>query len=120
MSTALDIQAERCGKALLVIHLHGRLDSTTAPSLELKLNENFDGDEGLKRALFVCENLHYISSAGLSVFLGLVRRLGGAGEVALCAISSSIHKVIKMAGFTQFIHVYSTAEQAIKTLSEAE
>lgn len=119
MSAALDIQAECQDTALLVIRLHGRLDSTTAPLLELKINEMLSHNGDVKRALFVCRDLRYISSAGLSVFLGLVRRLGGAGEVALCNVSAAIHKVVKIAGFTQFINVYDDVDQAIKALNGA-
>ena len=120
MSVPLDIKTERHGKVLLLVRLHGRLDSTTSPMLELKIKEVLSESDDLKRVLFVCSDLHYISSAGLSVFLGLVRRLGGAGEVSLCEVSSGIHKVVKMAGFTKFIHVYDDAERAIMALDGSE
>ena len=119
MSAALDIQTERESPALLLIRLRGRLDSTTAPLLELKIKESCADDKELRRVLFVCGDLRYISSAGLSVFLGLVRQLGGAGEVALCDVSPSIHKVMKIAGFTQFINVYDYSDRAIKALNGA-
>lgn len=119
MNAPLDVKTEPCGETLLLIRLHGRLDSTTSPMLELKIKEALDENSNLKRVLFACGGLHYISSAGLSVFLGLVRQLGGAGEVSLSEVSSSIHKVVKMAGFTKFINVYDDTEKAITTLNGA-
>ena len=118
MSVALEIETERSGETLLSVLTQGRLDSTTAPQLENKINEELGDDQSIKRILLVCKDLHYVSSAGLSVFLGLVRRLGGAGEVALCQVSSSVHRVVKMAGFTQFINIYDDAERAIEVLNK--
>ena len=43
------------------------------------------------------KTLSFNRGAGSPVFLGLARRLGGAGEAALRRVSSSIRKAVKMA-----------------------
>ena len=119
MSTPLDLKTEYLDGQLLLVHLCGRLDSSTASLFDNRIQDVSAEHDGIKKILLVCQDLSYISSAGLSELLGLVRKLGGNGEVSLCQMPSAVHKVLHMAGFTKFIHVYDDIDKALVAMQEA-
>ena len=78
----------------LIVSLDGRLDTTTAPSLESFLNENLEGASTLT---FDCSALAYISSAGLRVLLAAHKRMKGA--MTLTGVNELVMEVLEMTGF---------------------
>ena len=54
----------------LVISIKGRIDSTNAPELENEIRKVREGQQDLS-VVIDCEELEYISSAGLRVLLRL-------------------------------------------------
>ena len=82
------------GNGELTVALEGRLDTVTAPELESFLAKNYDGNGSLT---FDCENLAYISSAGLRVLLAAHKRT--KGEMKLLNVSELVMEVLEMTGF---------------------
>lgn len=80
--------------AELIIAIDGRLDTTTAPDLESFLVKNY---EGVDFVTFNCENLSYISSAGLRVLLTAHKRMKGA--MKLTNLNELVMEVLEMTGF---------------------
>ena len=80
--------------AELIIAIDGRLDTTTAPDLESFLVKNY---EGVDFFTFNCENLSYISSAGLRVLLTAHKRMKGA--MKLTNLNELVMEVLEMTGF---------------------
>ena len=80
--------------AELIIAIDGRLDTTTAPDLESFLVKNY---EGVDFVTFNCENLSYISSAGLRVLLTAHKRMKGA--MKLTNLNDLVMEVLEMTGF---------------------
>ena len=78
----------------MTVELDGRLDTTTAPELESLLCGNY---EGVSFLTFNCENLIYISSAGLRVLLTAHKRM--KGEMKLTNVSELVMEVLEMTGF---------------------
>ena len=82
----------------LDVILDGRLDTTTAPSLESFLNGNYDSI----RALTInCEKLTYISSAGLRVLLSAQKKMKGA--MKLTNVCEAVMEVFEMTGFADIL-----------------
>ena len=81
---SININFNRNGDELQV-NLDGRLDTTTAPELESVLNENYIGINSL---VIDCENLIYVSSAGLRVLLSAHKRM--KGEMKLIKVGELI------------------------------
>lgn len=90
---SININFTRNGDELQV-NLDGRLDTTTAPELESVLNENYIGINSL---VIDCENLIYVSSAGLRVLLSAHKRM--KGEMKLIKVGELIMEVFEMTGF---------------------
>ena len=78
----------------LTVVIDGRLDTTTAPELEIFLGNNYEGTASL---VFDCEKLIYISSAGLRVLLTAHKRMKGA--MKLTNVSELVMEVLEMTGF---------------------
>ena len=103
---------EQDGK--LIFRLNGRLDATSSPNLESKLNEEIES--GHKQILLDFGNIDYLSSAGMRLLLSATRRLSGAGgKLALCSIGDDVMEIIKVAGFERILNIYATEQEALSS-----
>ena len=84
----------------LAIALQGRLDTTTAPEFESFLSENYDGNGAI---VIDCENLSYISSAGLRVLLAAQKKTKGA--MKLTHVCELVMEVFEMTGFADILNI---------------
>lgn len=92
-----------------------RVDAHTAKEVEVKLTELVAG--GAKKIVCDFSENQYISSAGLRVFLQLLKSLQKTGgKLALCSLSPYVKEVFEMAGFNQLFQIYDTQEEAIKAV----
>ena len=82
----------------LTVALDGRLDTVTAPELELFLSKNYEGVDALT---FDCEKLLYVSSAGLRVLLSAHKRMKGV--MKLISVSELVMEVLEMTGFADIL-----------------
>ncbi len=113
MSVELKIRVEHLNE-LPVVHLDGRVDSTTSARLDEALQGLGSSDP--LGVILECKGLRYISSAGLSVLLGVVRNFGEGKSLVMCGVSENVRKVLDMVGFTKFIGMTEDAEAAGKII----
>jgi anti-sigma B factor antagonist len=85
-------------EGVLNVSLEGRLDTTTAPKLDDFLNENLMGANTM---VIDCENLVYVSSAGLRVLLSAHKRMKGA--MKLTNVQELVMEVFEMTGFADIL-----------------
>ena len=83
---------------ILNVSLRGRLDTATAPEFEDLLQENLTGATAMT---INCENLEYISSAGLRVLLSAQKRLKNA--MKLTNVGELVMEVFEMTGFADIL-----------------
>ena len=95
------IETKRNEKELTVA-LSGRLDTTTAPTLEKTIVENIGGVEML---LLDFKGLEYISSAGLRVVLNAQKKMQQVGEMKLINVSSEVMEVFEITGFVDILTI---------------
>lgn len=84
----------------LYVALDGRLDTTTAPELEKFLSENC---VDVKELTLNCENLLYISSAGLRVLLATQKKL--KGSMTLTNVCDLVMEVFEITGFVDILNI---------------
>ena len=82
----------------LNVSLNGRLDTATAPEFESFLQENIAGATAM---VLNCENLEYISSAGLRVLLSAQKRMKNA--MKLTNVCELVMEVFEMTGFADIL-----------------
>lgn len=86
----------------LTIAIKGRIDSTNAPDLETEIQNVRDKEPDLS-VVIDCEELEYISSAGLRVLLRLQQE---TGNLKLINVSSEVYEVFDMTGFVEILEVH--------------
>jgi len=99
-----------------VYRLSGRLDVLTSPRLEERLEPLMSG-EG-RKVVLDCEDLRYVSSAGLRVFLSVLRHLQShGGGVALSGLTGQVLELFELAGLEEMFLIEPTADLAAARLA---
>ena len=83
-----------------VLELVGRLDTTTAPSLEKTLSEDMGESKNL---ILDFKGLEYISSAGLRVLLSAQKKMQKIGSMKLVNVCKEVMAVLEMTGFADIL-----------------
>ena len=86
----------------VIIEVVGRLDTTTAPSLEKTLLEDI-GD--IKALILDLKGLEYISSAGLRVLLSAQKKMARVGSMKLIGVTESVMEVFEITGFADILTI---------------
>jgi len=86
----------------LTVEIEGRLDSLTAPDLEDKLEESY---EGIEKLILDLGQLEYISSAGLRVLLGASQTMDEQGEMVVRNLTKPVRDVIELVGFDSALNI---------------
>ena len=98
------------------LSLQGRIDGTTSTDVERQLKEMLLN--GKRNLIVVFEQVNYISSAGLRVFLMVQKQLKQAGgEMVLAALPTAVQDVFRVSGFTQVFRIAETQEAAVRMLT---
>ena len=88
--------------ANLSIALEGRLDTTTAPQLEEKINAEIDG---VSQLTFDLKGLEYISSAGLRVLLAAQKIMNKQGNMVVKNASEEVQEIFEVTGFSDIFNI---------------
>ena len=75
---------------VLTFKIEGRLDTTTAPTLEKTINENLDG---VTELILDMNQLTYVSSAGLRVLLSSQKKMNKIGTMKLIGVCEEVMEV---------------------------
>jgi anti-sigma B factor antagonist len=86
----------------LTIALEGRLDTTTAPTLDDELKSALSGVTALT---FDLEKLEYISSAGLRVLLSAQKVMNKQGNMIVKNVSEEINEIFEVTGFVDILNI---------------
>ena len=84
------------------IEIVGRLDTTTAPSLDNTINEDIADTKNL---ILDLKGLEYISSAGLRVLLGAQKKMQKIGTMKVINVVESVMNVFEITGFADILTI---------------
>ncbi len=84
----------------LTLTIVGRIDTTTAPSLETVINSM---DDGVKDLVLDMKGVEYISSAGLRVLLAAQKKMSKIGTLKLTDVCDAVMEVFEMTGFADIL-----------------
>lgn len=87
---------------VLNVAITGRLDTTTAPTLEEDIKPAL---EGVKELNFDFAGLEYISSAGLRVLLSVQKIMNKQGSMKISNVIPEIMEVFDITGFTDILTI---------------
>jgi len=95
----------------VVLFLKGFLDAHTAPALESALQKCID--ERKFKIIVNFQELTYISSAGLGVFMGFIEEVReNSGDIKLTNMSAKIFRVFDLLGFPALYQILETSDEA--------
>ena len=99
---------------LKIISLTGELNAITSAEVESKILQLIMG--GNKKLIIDLEQLSYISSAGLRIFLvsnKLIRKM--EGEIRICCLNHTVKEVFEISGFNMIFKVFPDQASAIES-----
>lgn len=88
--------------AKTTLKIIGRLDTTTAPELEAAIDECI---AGVQELVMDCEELEYISSAGLRVVLKAQKTMNAQGSMKLVYVNDTLMEVFDITGFADILTI---------------
>ena len=97
----MNIEKE-CRENLAVLKVSGRLDTTTAPSLETAVCEIVGTCDAL---VLDFAGLEYISSAGLRVILKAQKSMSAKGDMKLLHVNETIMEIFEITGFSDILTI---------------
>jgi anti-anti-sigma factor len=96
-----------------VIHLSGRLDSTTARDFQSRVDEALS--KSPKRVVLEMGRVGFMSSAALRVIIMLLKQGKAAGVDILAAqASDEILEIFRISGFQKMIRTVATVDEALQ------
>jgi len=107
----MELKFKKEGEAT-ILELSGRLDTSNYESFSDELFKKLE--EGDKYIVVDMEDLDYISSSGLRVFLSALKKMKeNNGELALCCMSDKISEVFEISGFSTIFKIYVRMDDAL-------
>ncbi len=109
----LDIRPED-KNGVMILHLKGFLDAYTFQDFENRLSELIG--ENKVKIVVAMDELDYISSAGLGVFMskiGEIRSRGG--DIKLTQLNTKVFKVFELLGFTKLFQTFDNIQEALES-----
>ncbi len=102
-----------------VVYLKGYLDAHTAPSLEGTLSELIDADK--YKIVVNFNDLSYISSAGLGVFMAFIENIReNNGDIKLSSMSDKVYNIFDLLGFPLLYEIFKTEQEAVNKFGETK
>lgn len=100
-------------KRVDLVEIDGRIDSNTAPQLDLALNKIIQ--EGRYRIVVDMAETDFMSSAGLRALLSALKQVRrfNRGDVRLSAMPDKIRKAFDLAGLLEVFKVYDNSVDAV-------
>jgi anti-sigma B factor antagonist len=86
----------------LTLALEGRLDTVTAPELDAELKASL---EGVTELVLDCDQLEYVSSAGLRVLLSAQKQMNKQGSMKLTHVCETVMEIFEVTGFQDILTV---------------
>lgn len=98
------------------IYLKGYLDAHTAPSLEDTFSNLIKNEK--YKIVVNFEDLAYISSAGLGVFMAFIEKVReNNGDIKLTSMNEKVFNIFDLLGFPLLYEIYKTDDEAVDKFS---
>ena len=106
----VDVRTDFEGDSCL-IDIRGEVDASSSIYLDEALQTAANAD--VKTILVNCQELNYISSAGLGVFMSYIQEFEAQNKkMVLYHMSEKVYKVFEIVGLHQLLTIVDTEEQA--------
>jgi anti-sigma B factor antagonist len=105
--------AETQEKDIITLAPEGDLDANSSMQMDDHIQAGID--KGIYKFHIDCRDLHYISSAGLGVFISFMEVLNAhGGKFVFSGMSENVYKVFQLLGLEQLMVIVKDKEEAAK------
>ncbi|MDR1535530.1 MAG: STAS domain-containing protein [Planctomycetota bacterium] len=110
---ALTLSEDSRDGGMVVVKMSGRFDAAAVAEAEAVLLPRA-GESGVVRIILDCADLEYVASAGLRVFLQVVKALKEReARLYVAGMREMVLSVLKMTGFLSFMEARATVEECL-------
>ena len=98
---------------IMTVRIVGEVDASSSLNLDNAINKVLD--EGHQKIIVDGSEMHYISSAGLGVFMSYIQEFKSKDiKMVLCGLNEKVLNVFKLLGLDQLIDIVGSQDEAIK------
>ena len=109
----------RSNELIQILDLKGELDAHTASELEAALQKCQDDER--YQIIVNGENLQYISSAGLGVFMAYIEEVReSGGDIKIAALQPKVYNVFDLLGFPMLFDIVDSEQEAVARFASTE
>ena len=102
---------------IYMLTVSGEVDASSSIHLDNAIEEAINS--GKNKILVDCSELHYISSAGLGVFMSYIEELNSKGiSLVIFGLNDKVSNVFQILGLDQLLKIVETEDEA-KSLVDA-
>lgn len=99
-----------------IIYLKGRLDVHYSSEVETAINKLID--QGGKKLIISLNDIEYLSSSGLRIFIAISRKLKEVnGQLKLIKLNDTALKIFKIVELIDMFDIYDTEDEAINSFT---
>jgi anti-sigma B factor antagonist len=73
-------------------------------------------DAGSDRLIIDFEEVSFLDSSGLGALIGILKKVGSRGEIAVCSLSDSVAQMFRLTRMDRVFTTYPNADVAVKTM----
>lgn len=107
----------RMEDGVVIVAVEGRVHREKARQFTLEAKLAI-GDQWGGRVLLDCQNMTYISTAGLREVLLLAKKIARHnGRFAICTLAEGIDRAFEVIGFDQIIDIHKSSEAALASIA---
>ena len=101
--------------SIATITIHGEIDASNSVTIDSELKAVFEGLE--KNILLDCENLTYISSAGLGVIMSYIEDIKEQGiNFVIYGLSDQVFEVFQILGLDVLLKIVANKKTALEII----
>ena len=102
---------------VVIVAVEGRVHREMATQFGVEAKQAI-GDQWGGRVLLDCQEMTYISTAGLREVLLLAKQISNRnGRFAICMLAEGIDRAFEVIGFDQIIDIHKSSEAALASIS---
>lgn len=113
---SLEIKSVDDKPEISIIFLKGRLDVHYSSEVEAEINKLIE--QGKKKLVISLNDIEYLSSSGLRIFIAISRKLKEIdGQLKLIKLNETALKIFKIVELIDMFDIYNSEEEALKSFS---
>jgi anti-sigma B factor antagonist len=109
----MEVKTKRAGN-VIIIYFTGKLDVHASADYESEINKLINQEPDC-HMLFNLDQVEYMSSSGLRIFVSTMRMLKESNrKLKLCNMNNAVKRIFEVVELMDMFEIYETEEEALK------